>query len=89
MYTAEHAALAAQAIANARLYERVIRDTDELERRVQQRTAEQRKLLNLMARRENRIAGLKKAVQILRQQLFDARLTPLADDPLLGEGFDE
>jgi hypothetical protein len=37
-----------------------------------------------MAGREVRMAELKDAIKELRTQLRDANLTPVADDPLLG-----
>jgi len=54
----------------------------ELERRVAQRTAELERLVVAMSGREVRIAELKQAVDELRQQLLDAGLTPVTDDPL-------
>jgi len=88
-YSSEQAALvkpfaaqAAQAIDNARLYERVIRDANEMEKRVQQRTEELQNFVNLTAGREVRMAGLKKVIKKLRAQLAEAGMTPVADDPL-------
>jgi PAS domain S-box-containing protein len=54
-----------------------------LEDRVKERTAELQKTINLMAGREVRMAGLKKAIKKLRAQLEEAGMTPVADDPLL------
>jgi hypothetical protein len=59
---------------------------EELERRVRKRTEELQKLVNLMAGREIRMAELKEVIKLLRKQLLEAGLTPVADDPLaLGE----
>lgn len=56
-----------------------------LEELVRERTAELRKLVNLMAGREVRMAELKEIIRKLRRQLEEAGLTPVADDPLAGE----
>ncbi len=53
-----------------------------LEELVAERTAEQRKTINLMAGREVRMAGLKKIIKKLHAQLQEAGLTPVADDTL-------
>ncbi len=58
----------------------------ELEERVRERTAELRKLVAAMAGREVRMAELKKVVRALRQQLQQANLVPIADDPLVDGG---
>lgn len=76
------AAQAAQAIHNARLYERIIQDSNEIEKRVQQRTEELQNFVNLTAGREIRMAELKKVIKKLRAQLEGAGMTPVADDPL-------
>ena len=52
----------------------------------QQRTAELRNIVNLMAGREVRMAELKDVIRKLRAQLEAAGLQPVADDPLLGSG---
>jgi PAS domain S-box-containing protein len=54
-----------------------------LEQRVAERTAELRKMVNLMAGREVRMAELKEAIRKLRAQLEEAGLVPAADDPLV------
>ncbi len=59
---------------------------EELERRVRERTAELRNLVNAMAGREVRMAELKEVIRQLHTQLEDAGLTPVADDPLLAGG---
>ena len=90
MYTQTHASAAqvfadqaAIAIDNARLFEQVNTHASELEDRVKERTEELRRMVNLMAGREVRMAELKKAIKRLRTQLQDAGMTPVANDPLL------
>ncbi len=82
--TRSFASQAAQAIENARLYARVIQDTNEMERRVQVRTKELQSFVNLTAGREIRMAELKRVIVKLRTQLENAGITPIANDPLLG-----
>lgn len=53
-----------------------------LEQRVQERTEELRRAVHLMAGREIRIAELKHAVRVLRDQLLQAGIEPLLDAPL-------
>ncbi len=88
-YTPEHAmiaqplaAQAAQAIYNARLYTRVIQDSNALEKRVQERTRELQIFVSLTADREIRMAELKGVIAKLRTQLIEADQEPIADDPL-------
>jgi len=88
-YSADHAELLGLvanqiglAIQNARLYQQVQRHAANLERRVAERTAELRNLVNAMAGREVRMAELKEVIRQLRAQLEAAGLTPAADDPL-------
>ncbi len=76
------AAQAAQAIHNARLYERVIQDSNEMEKRVQERTEELQNFVNLTADREIRMAELKGVIAKLRTQLIKADQVPIVDDPL-------
>ncbi len=64
--------------------EKLRKHREHLEEMVAERTAELRKMVNLMAGREVRMAGLKKVIEKLRAQLQEAGLTPVADDPLLG-----
>jgi PAS domain S-box-containing protein len=59
---------------------------EELEERVRERTEELRTTIQLMAGRENRMADLKEVVQLLREQLVEAGLVPVADDPLQAGG---
>ena len=53
-----------------------------LEGLVRERTDELQKIVNLMAGREVRMAGLKETITKLRAQLKEVGLTPVADDPL-------
>ena len=76
------AAQAAQAIENARLYERVISDSNEMEKRVQKRTEELQTIMDLTMDREIRMIELKKAIDRLRDQLEEAGHVPVAGDPL-------
>jgi len=88
-FTQEHlqlaeslAAQAAVAIQNARFHEQVQRDAEELEQRVTERTAELKRMVNLMVGREVRMSELKDVIHQLRGQLEAAGLTPVANDPL-------
>ena len=54
-----------------------------VEEEVKKRSAELRKMVNLMAGREVRMAELKDVIRQLRAQVQEAGLTPVADDPLL------
>lgn len=58
---------------------------EELEARIAKRTAELRTMIDAMTGREVRMAELKNVIRALRAQLEDAGLSPIADDPLLGE----
>lgn len=69
-----------------RAEEELRRYRDHLEELVRQRTAELRKLVNAMAGREVRMAELKEVIRMLRAQLEEAGLEPVADDPLLEGG---
>ncbi|MBT7189236.1 MAG: GAF domain-containing protein [Anaerolineae bacterium] len=73
---------AAQAIENARLYERVITDSNEMEKRVQKRTEELQTIIDLTTDREIRMMELKEAISRLRDQLEEAGHVPVAGDPL-------
>jgi len=55
---------------------------ERLEELVEERTAELKKTINLMADRELRMAELKETIKKLRSQLESAGLVPVADDPL-------
>ena len=76
---------AATAIENAELQQEIQQHSDDLEERVEERTAELKKLIKLMAGREVRMSELKTVIKKLRAQLNDAGITPVADDPLLGD----
>ncbi len=65
--------------------ERYRKLSEELEERVSQRTADLRKFANAAAGREVRMAELKNVIRELRFQLKTAGLTPIANDPLLGD----
>ena len=55
---------------------------------VRKQTAELKRMVNLMAGREVRMAELKGAIRELRAQLEEAGPAPVADDPLLAERTD-
>jgi len=59
--------------------------TEELEERVDERTAELSMIINAMAGREVRMADLKNVIKKLRAQIEQAGMTPIADDPLNDE----
>jgi C4-dicarboxylate-specific signal transduction histidine kinase len=65
-----------------RAEEELRRHRDHLEELVDERTAELRRVVNLMAGREVRMAELKEVIRELRAQLIAAGLAPAADDPL-------
>ena len=79
MTLANHAAIAIQ---NARLLQQIQRHAVDLEESVEDRTTELRILVDAMAGREVRMAELKKVIKQLRNQLADAGMHPVADDPL-------
>jgi len=54
----------------------------ELERRVKERTADLQRIVKAMSGRELRMAELKQVIKDLRQQLLEAGLRPVSDDPL-------
>jgi len=68
-----------------RAEEELRRYREHLEELVRERTAELRRLVGAMAGREVRMAELKEVIRKLRAQLQEAGMTPVADDPLLGE----
>lgn len=59
-----------------------ISDRKMLERKLEEQNQEYRRLIDLMAGREIRMAELKEVIRRLRAQLLEAGLTPAADDPL-------
>ncbi len=76
------ASQAAQAIHNARLYERVTQYSETLESRIEERTKELTKMVDLMTGREIRMVELKNTIDQLRQQLVEHDIKPAANDPL-------
>jgi PAS domain S-box-containing protein len=62
---------------------------EELETRVEERTAELRRLVDSMAGREVRMAELKEVIRKLRAQLQEAGLEPVTDDPLCGNSVED
>jgi len=74
---------AAQAIENAQLYQQIQQYADQLEERIEKRTQELSRMVDLMAGREIRMKELKEVIQTLRAQILHAGLDPEADDPLL------
>ncbi len=59
-----------------------ITERKQLQEELARQLEEQRRLLNLMAGREIRMAELKRVVRTLREQLLKAGLEPAADDPI-------
>lgn len=55
---------------------------EKLEELVEERTEELSLIINAMAGREVRMAELKKVIKVLRTQLKNAGIVPIADDPL-------
>ncbi len=62
---------------------------EHLEDLVKERTIELKKVVNVMAGREVRMAELKDIDKQLRKQLKEAGMTPVADDPLVGVEMEE
>ncbi len=79
------ASQAAQAIQNARLYEKISHYAETLESRIEERTKELSKLVDHMAGRELRMVELKKVIDRLREQLLELGIEPAAQDPLKEE----
>jgi len=73
---------AAIAIQNTRLFQQIQKHANEMEAAVGERTAELQILVDSMVGREVRMAELKKVIKLLRYQLIDAGIDPIADDPL-------
>jgi PAS domain S-box-containing protein len=73
---------AAQAINNARLYEKLSQHAKDLESRIQERTMELQKMVDHMTGREIRMAELKDVITRLKKQLVDHDIQPAAEDPL-------
>lgn len=76
------ASQAAQAIHNARLYERLSSHADSLESNIKDRTKELTKMVDHMAGREIRMAELKEVIEKLQKQLKDHDIKPEVQDPL-------
>jgi PAS domain S-box-containing protein len=74
----------AQALHNATLYERVISDANDLERRVQKRTEELQNFVDMTAGREIRMLELKEMIRELRKQLIRAGHVPVMGEELDG-----
>jgi PAS domain S-box-containing protein len=78
------ASQAAQAIHNARLYEKASLYAETLESRIQERTQELTNMVDHMAGREIRMAELKEVIEELSDQLKEQNIKPAAQDPLKG-----
>ena len=76
------ASQAAQAIYNARLYERLSQHADSLESNIKERTRELTKMVEHMAGREIRMAELKAVIEELQKQLINNDIEPAVTDPL-------
>jgi len=76
------ASQAAQAIHNARLYQRLSDYADSLESKIKDRTKELTKMVDHMAGREIRMAELKEVIEKLQKQLIDQGIEPAVQDPL-------
>jgi PAS domain S-box-containing protein len=74
---------AAQAINNARLYEKLAQHAEDLESRIQERTLELQKMVDHMTGREIRMAELKDVINRLKKQLEEHDIEPATDDPLM------
>ena len=57
---------------------------EKLEEMVEKKTAAMQKIVDLMAGREVRMMGLKKAIGLLRTQIKEMGMVPVADDPIKG-----
>ena len=73
---------AAIAIESAQLYQQVVENASNLEKRVQERTEQYQTIIDLTVDREVRMIGLKDVIEKLRAQLVEAGLEPVADDAL-------
>jgi len=75
-------ALNAEISVRKQAEEELQKHREQLEERVRERTAELQIMVNAMAGREVRMAGLKKVIRELRAQLEEAGMKPVADDPI-------
>ncbi|MDX1521411.1 MAG: PAS domain S-box protein [Anaerolineae bacterium] len=82
----EVAAQLGVAIQQARLQQQIRHHATSLEAEIEERTDELRRMVNLMAGREVRMAELKDVIRQLRQQVRQAGLVPVTDDPLMTNG---
>ncbi len=73
---------AATAIENASLHGQIQQHADDLEARVEERTAELNTVITAMTGREVRMADLKVVIRKLRTQIEKAGMRPVANDPL-------
>lgn len=76
---------AAVSLENAQLFAQIQAHTADLKMHVAERTAELRRMVNLMAGREIRMHELKEVIRQLHCQITEAGLTPIAVDPLQEE----
>ncbi len=67
---------------NMYLFDELKKHSYNLESLVRERTDQLQRMVNLMAGREVRMAELKEVIKKLRNQLIQAGLEPVADDPL-------
>ncbi len=68
-----------------RAEEKLKEDGEQQEELIKKKTSELRKTVDLMAGREMRMMGLKKAIRLLRAQIEEMGMVPVADDPIKGE----
>ncbi len=80
--TEKTASLQTEIAVRKRAEEELKKHGKRLEEAVRERTTELRKTVDLMAGREVRMAELKEVIGVLRIQLEEAGLNPVANDPL-------
>lgn len=59
---------------------------EKMEEMVEKKTAAMQKIVDLMSGREVRMMELKKAIRLLRSQIEELGMVPVADDPIKGKG---